>query len=208
MTLKPIPGLSFHEDIHRYHREGHGWLANSVTNVADKPSAFAQATIDATRHIWEPRGNTCHAALEAALLGLPGPDPGEYASIIDPLLAYPLWKNAEVLAVEYRLCDKDGRKSLGGSFDFLIRTAKGKLVLGDLKTVDTVPKAKARKPATAQLGAYLSMLIDWHPHLPVDRCVTVVAGPGITTLKEDDPDECLMAWLGAWDAFQLTQPDF
>ena len=208
MTLKPIPGLSFHEDIHRYHRDGHGWLAHSVTGVVSDLTPYARAKIESTRDVWEPRGNAAHAALEAFLLGQEAPSSGDYESIIQPLLSYPLWDGCEVIAVEYRLCDKDGRKSLGGSFDFLIRTRKGKTILGDLKTVGSTPAVMSRKPATAQLGAYLACLIDWHPHLLIDKCVTVVAGPARTHAISQEPDECLSAWVDAWDKFNLLQPDF
>lgn len=201
--LDPIPGLVFDPDLHRYALNGQ-WLCTSVTKVVSDLTPHARAHIEATRHEWEPRGNTCHAALEAALLGHDGADHGDYAEIIQPLLDHAIWQGCTVLAVEYRLCDE--RKSLGGSFDFLIRTGKGKVVLGDLKTVGKAPAIDSRKPATAQLGAYLALLIDHHPFLTVDSCCTVVAGPGRTRLIPQDPDLCLGAWVDAWDAYQLAQP--
>jgi len=201
--LDPIPGLTFDPDLHRYALNGQ-WLCTSVTKVVSDLTPQARAHIDATRHEWEPRGNTCHAALESALLGHDGADYGDYAEIIQPLLDHAIWQGCTVLAVEYRLCDQ--RKSLGGSFDFLIRTGKGKVVLGDLKTVGKAPAIDSRKPATAQLGAYLALLIDHHPFLTVDSCCTVVAGPGRTRLIPQDPNLCLGAWVDAWDAYQLAQP--
>lgn len=201
--LDPIPGLVFDPDLHRYALNGQ-WLCTSVTKVVSDLTPHARAHIEATRHEWEPRGNTCHAALEAALLGHDGADHGDYAEIIQPLLDHAIWQGCTVLAVEYRLCDE--RKSLGGSFDFLIRTGKGKVVLGDLKTVGKAPAIDSRKPATAQLGAYLALLIDHHPFLTVDSCCTVVAGPGRTRLIPQDPNLCLGAWVDAWDAYQLAQP--
>lgn len=204
--LRPIDGLRFYPEWHRYSLNGQ-WLAQSVTGVVghDMP-AKTRERIDATRHEWEPRGNTVHAALEAALLGQEQPDPGAYGEWITPLLANPLFKDTEILAVEYRLCDE--RKSLAGSFDFLLRTARGTVVLGDLKTVGSAPAAKSRKPATEQLGAYLAMLIDHHPTLTIGKCVTVVAGPGVTRVVANEPDECLGAWVDCWDRYQLLQPDF
>ena len=205
--LEPIPDLVFYPDpLHRYMYKGN-WLARSVTQVLshDMPAA-TRARIDATRHEWEPRGNTCHAALEAALLGHAAPDPGDYSDWITPLLAHPLFKDSEVLAVEYRLVDQ--RKSLAGSFDCLLRSAKGKTLLCDLKTVSSKPAATSRKPADPQLGAYNCMLIDHHPYLTVDSCLTIVAGPGITTVKASDPSECMASWLDKWDSYQLLLPDF
>jgi hypothetical protein len=205
--LPPIPGLEFFPDpLHRYRLNGN-WLARSVTGVVghDMP-AKTRERIDATKDTWLPRGLAVHAALEAHLLGEEQPDPGDYADWITPMLAHPLWDGAEVLAVEYRLCDE--RKSLAGSFDFLLRTARGSLVLGDLKTVGSAPAAKSRKPAKEQLGAYLAMAIDHHPQLTIDKCVTFVAGPGAVNLIANEPDECLGAWVDCWDAYQLLQPDF
>ena len=204
--LEPIPDLVFYEDIHRDTYKGN-WLARSVTAVLshDMPPA-TRARIDATRHEWEPRGNTCHAALEAALLGRAAPDPGDYSEWITPLLDHLLFKDSEVLAVEYRLVDQ--RKSLAGSFDCLLRSAKGKTLLCDLKTVSSKPAAASRNPAEAQLGAYAAMLIDHHPTITIDSCLTVVAGPGVTTVKTSDPSACISAWLDAFDAYNLLQPDF
>lgn len=111
-----------------------------------------------------------------------------------------LLKESEPLAVEYRLCD--ARKGIGGSFDFLLRTSNGKVVLGDLKTVGSDSGINGRKPAVAQLGGYLAMLTDHHPLLMVDWCYTVVVGPGRSRVIQSDPDECLGAWVDAWDVFK------
>jgi hypothetical protein len=204
--LEPIPGLRFYPEWHRYSLNRQ-WLARSVTGVVghDMPDA-TRRHIDATKGEWLPRGLAGHSALEAHLLGQEQPDPGAYAEWINPLLAHSLWKDAEVLAVEYRLCDE--RKSLAGSFDFLLRTARGSVVLGDLKTVGSANGAKSRKPATEQLGAYASMLIDHHPMLTIDKCVTFVVGPGVARVIPQDPSECISAWLDCWDRYQLQQPDF
>ena len=205
VTLPPVEGLEFFDDLHRYRFKGN-WLATSVTSVCSDLTPFAKAKIEATKDQWLPRGNACHQALEQFLLGDTVHVPDEYASIIEPLLAYPLWDGAEVIACEYRLCDE--RKSLGGSFDFLLKSRAGKVVLGDLKTVGTTPAVTSRKPATAQLGAYASMLASLHPTLCIDRCVTVVAGPARTHAIAEEPDDCIAVWLDRWDAFQLLQPDF
>ena len=205
--LDPIPGLTFHEEAHRYHLDGYGWLARSVTGVVGHDMTDkTRAHIDATKHIWLPRGLAGHKALEQHLLGQPV-DPDEtYQPWIDSLLAHGLWKDAEILAVEYRLYDR--RKSLAGSFDFLLRTAKGSVVLGDLKTVETANAAKSRKPATVQLGSYCAMFLDHHPTITIDKCCTVVAGPGVTRLIAEEPSDCISAWVDCWDAYQLLQPAF
>jgi len=106
----------------------------------------------------------------------------------------------------------DGTSALpmlqSGSFDFLVRTSNGKLALGDLKTVSSDKAVSQRQPAKAQLGGYLAMLIDHHPELSVDSCYTLVSGPGRYRLIKSEPDECLMEWIGAWDAFKLINAPF
>ena len=208
--LEPIADLVFYPDpLHRYMYKGN-WLARSVTQVLshDMPAA-TRARIDATKDGpdgWLIRGNTVHACLENFLLhGDPG-DVGDFSDWVTPLLAHPLFKDAEVLAAEYSVCSPS--KSLGGQFDALLRTAKGKTVLCDLKTVSSKPAAASRKPADGQLGSYAAMLIDHHPTITIDACLTVVAGPGITTVKTSDPSACISAFLDAWDVYNLLQPDF
>ena len=206
--LEPIADLVFHEDIHRYMYKCN-WLARSVTQVLSHDmSAATRARIDATKDGpdgWLIRGNTVHACLENFLMhGDPG-DVGDFSDWVNPLLAHPLFRDAEVLAAEYSVCSPS--KSLGGQFDALLRTAKGKTVLCDLKTVSSKPAAASRKPADAQLGAYSALLIDHH-QLNIYACLTVVAGPGITTVKTSDPSDCISQWLDAWDFYRLLLPDF
>jgi hypothetical protein len=197
--LDPIDGLEFHEEIHRYRYQGQ-WMAHSVTAVVGgELDATARERIEATRHVWGPRGTAVHGCLEAHLLGQPV-EPGEYDAWVEPMLDSWLFRDCEVVAVEYRLVDP--RRSLAGSFDFLLRTASGSLVLGDLKTVGSANAVASRKPASEQLGGYLLMLADHHPWLTVDKCVTAVSGPGTFDLKVSEPQACADAWLEAWDRHQ------
>lgn len=155
---------------------------------------------------WAARGNAVHKALETHLAGEGIIFDNCWAPWIDPLLDCELFQGAEVIATEYRLCDAS--KSLGGSFDFLLRAASGEIVLGDLKTVKTKAAGKRREPAAKQLGAYVAMLNDHHPELPIDRCVTVVAAPDDCHVLKQDPDECLGQWIDAWDCFEMTLEDW
>ena len=204
--LPEIPGLRFFPDpLHRYYLDGFGYLDRSVTEVVGhNMTAKTRDYIESSKHIWLPRGLAGHHALEQHLLGQPVTPDETYQPWIDALLDQDIWKGSETLAVEYRLCDE--RKSLAGSFDFLIRRPDGQVILGDLKTVETVLAANSRKPATEQLGAYAAMLIDSHPHLTIDWCCTVVAGPGVTRVIPQKPTECISAWLDCWDAYKLLQP--
>ena len=201
--LAPVEGLEFFEDIHRYRYQGR-WLPFSVSQIASPPTPEMQQRFDETRHIWEPRGNQVHGFLEAYL---DDPDrgtlePTDYPEWTEPLSECWLVRDGRTIATEYSVCD--ARKGVGGSFDFLLESPNGKIVLGDLKTVGSESSVSTRKPAKAQLGGYLAMLIDTHPDIRVDWCYTVVAGPGRCRLMQNEPDECLMAWVDAWDRFKVS----
>ena len=202
--LSPIDDLEFHPDLHRYRYRGR-WLPFSVSKVTNRATPEQEAQFERTKHIWAPRGNSVHGYCEAKLLGheLPQTDYKEWTDELDSCW---LLNESEPLAVEYRLCD--ARKGIGGSFDFLLRTDNGKVVLGDLKTVGSDAAVDRRKPAASQLGGYLAMLIDHHPKLTVDWCYTLVVGPGKSKVLQNKPDECLEAWVDSWDQFKLTELPF
>lgn len=199
-VLRPIDGLEFFPDAHAYKFQDQ-WIRNSVTQVLSfDMSDEARANIEATRHDWEPRGNHLHLCLDQWLSGAALVDPAPYGEWWDPLEACWLWKDAQTLGTEVRLVDP--KKSLAGSTDFLIKTGKGNIVLGDLKTVSSIESMKRRKPADEQLGAYLMMLNRLYPHVMVDRCVTLVSAPGQCRVISSEPDVCAMKWLDAWDKWQ------
>jgi hypothetical protein len=202
--LDPIPDLDFHAGLHRYRYKGR-WLPFSVSRVTNKTTPEQAAQFERTKHVWAPRGNSVHAYCEAMLTKQELPET-EYSEWTQALEDCWLLRDSEVLAVEYRLCDS--RKGVGGSFDFLLRSPKGKVVLGDLKTVGNETAVDRRKPATAQLGGYLAMLIDHHPSLTVDWCYTVVVGPNRCKLLQNEPNECLMQWVDCWDHFKLENCPF
>ena len=200
--LPPIPDLEFHPDAHRYRYKG-DWLLYSVTQVVSDLDDKARKRIEETKHIWEPRGNAVHEFLESFLIGEALTNPGDYTDWTNALLGCWIWEGCEVLAAEYRLVDPI--KRVAGSFDGLIKTAKGTTCLFDLKTVSSAPAAKSRKPAEAQLGAYRSMLATHHPYLQIDKCLTIVVGPGACEIKTSDPDACVAQWVDAWDRHVADQ---
>ena len=151
---------------------------------------------------WAARGKTLHSVLEKTLLGEPITRYKEWEEWIDPLVECELFQGAKTLAVEYPICDPI--RSVGGSFDFLIQTQKGEIVLGDLKTCSTKNAAKRRKPANEQLGAYLVMLNRHHPRVWIDKCCTVISGPKICLFKEEDPDKCAQLWRDTWEKYEIT----
>jgi hypothetical protein len=190
--LKPVEDLEFHADIHRYRYRG-SWLRYSVSRIAQPVTPDQQMRFDETRHICEPRGNYVHTAAEALLLGLP-PEEGDYKPWIDALRSCWLLQGAETLAAEFGVVIP--HHEIAGTFDGLIKTADGAVVLLDFKTVQTDKAVDARKPATAQLGGYLHGLNINRPMVDIDKCCTVVIGPGRSKVISEDPDECFSAWEG------------
>jgi hypothetical protein len=207
-TIKEIKGLSFFPEWHRYKYKAE-WLARSVTGVLG-----AKLSPDALANImrykdgptgWAARGEQIHNALENHLKGEAIEFAERWTDWVDPMLECELFQGAKVIATEYRLCDP--RKSMGGSFDFLLQSSTGEIILGDLKTVGSKSRARTREAATDQLGAYLAMLIDHHPALHVDKCVTVVSGPKECRVIRQNPDDCIDAWLDSWDRYQFEQKE-
>ena len=185
--LPPIPELHFDDESHRYRYDGK-WLPLSPTQVLSFDlDEQAKAVIQETKEGelgWENRGNTLHGCLEQFLLGAAELDPAPFTDWWEPLRNCWLWEDVTVMGVELRMTDK---RRFGGSCDFLIQQSDGTVVLGDLKTVSSIKGVDRRKPATAQLGAYLYLLSKSYPKVLVDKCVTVVAGPGKTKVLTGDP---------------------
>jgi hypothetical protein len=209
--LPSIEGLWMEPGAHRYCFRG-DWLPFSVTGIVSDLSPKAREQIERTKEGpdgWAIRGSSIHKILERYLLGIASDGlqgviyDDRWAPWAEPLLDHWLFRDCTVLAVEMALCDP--LKRVGGSFDFLVRTAEGQTILGDLKTVTTAAALKSRKPATAQLGAYASMVCWWWPTITIDRCATLVAAPGECELKVQDPAECMAAWQEAWEKHQAAE---
>lgn len=205
--LKPNPDLFFDAELHRY-RVKDTWIPYSVTGICSHGmDPFVKQKIDDTKHVWEPRGNTIHACLEAFLTGAAALSPGDYAEWVDPLLAHPLWQRFHPVAVEHRMVSKD--HFFAGSFDALLRgpdkDGNDTTVLVDLKTL-----ARASTPVRSiakQAGAYIALLNDNH-QVHVDRVIAVFSKPGTVDIKVEQPDECLASWVDHLDYFKSQQPDF
>ena len=109
------------------------------------------------------------------------------------------------MASELTLVDE--KRNMGGSVDFIIKTARsGAVTIGDLKTVQTVDALKRRKPATEQLGAYIRM-VNQHYGMSciIEKAVTVVAAPGECKVITSDVDACSVAWEDAWLKYEQHQ---
>ena len=201
--LNPIPGLVFDNETHRYQYKGR-WLHTSATGVLSQDlDDHAKRRIEDTKHIWEPRGNHLHLWLHHHLSGAAELDAGEYSDWIGPLRDCWLWQDATTLGTELMLVDE--KRNMGGSVDFVIRTKSGHVTIGDLKTVSSKSAADRRKPADAQLGAYIRMMNQHYGHVFIEKAVTVVSGPGVCKVVESDVNTCSVAWEDAWDLYKQNQ---
>lgn len=196
--LAPVKDLEFFPDSHRYRFRG-DWIKYSITQVVSDKSDAQLAQIMRTKHVWEPRGNSVHAALENFLLDAHPGDMGDYAEWIEPLVSHRMWDRWEPAAVEMRLVDP--RHSIAGSLDCILRNKDdGRHVLADLKTLGS-SHAKTRD-ISPQLGGYLNLADQCAPHFPdITRCIGIWARPGAVELTTYETQDCITNYLAARSLF-------
>lgn len=196
----------------------------SITGVIAKvcKSEQALAWIEAWREVWEPRGNTCHAALQhyahgrwrsPAALRPAGvewsapPDPhgpiyGAYGDWIEPLLAEPLWDHVAVIGSELMVFDLG--LNVAGTVDLILRFADGSCALADLKTLSPAGK---KYDTRAQLGAGIQMAQARYG-LSFSRGLTIWARPGGCQIQTHSASECVAQWQQVFKAYTQTWRPF
>ena len=189
----------------------------SITGVIARVCKNEQALawIEAWREVWEPRGNTCHAALQHFALhqwqaprrlwpgGLDASQPvdpwgelyGPYGHWIEPLLAAHLWRHVAVVAAELMLYDLE--RNVAGTLDLLLRFPDGSYGIADLKSLSGQGKKYDTRP---QLGAGIVMA-EHHYRLPISRALTIWACPGRCEIKTHTAAECRRRWTQVFDAY-------
>jgi hypothetical protein len=213
--LQPIAGLHRRDPEHRY------WLGEvellvSVTGVIGcTKSDYAMDRIEATRATWEPRGNSCHRALELMLAFEFGGQPvsghelseliaGPYADWIAPLLTHDRWSQLRVIASERPTCCL--RRRVAGTFDTAYIDEQSRRILADLKSLG---ENGSTYDTRAQIGGYMALEATWGNHY--DAGQTIWARPGQTTFGPlYSRQECLLAWAGAWATWRAraAEPGF
>jgi hypothetical protein len=210
--LAPIPGLRRTDPEHRYWLGEHLFAVSVTGVVGSSKSDWAMARIEATRHVWEPRGHTVHLALEALLHSRFHPQPrnrqqaaelleelraSDYRDWIEPLLAHPHWQQVTVIASERPTCCLV--RNLAGTYDTgFIQHANGLRVLADLKTLSR--PGSGSYCTRAQLGGYMALEATWGVHY--DAGQTIWARPGETRFSPlYSREECLAAWAAAWAGY-------
>jgi hypothetical protein len=205
--LRPIPGLRRQDPEHRYVLDRPGQPLHhfpiSVTGVlAAGKSAFAMERIQATQHVWAPRGNTVHLALECFLqsrldeLDIIAVD-SDYIDWVGPLISHVRWLDVEVIASERPTCCLT--RNISGTYDCgFIERATGRRVLADLKTLG---ENGATYSTAAQLGAYMALDATHGVHW--DHGQTIWSRPGQTVFSAlYSRSECLSAWGLAWARYR------
>jgi hypothetical protein len=233
--LPPIPGLHRRDPEHRYHLHDQPFPVSVTGVLAVSKSDYAMARMEATRPVWEPRGNTCHRALEL-FLRLPNQGSGDltvamdrsvlqelgellsgdYAEWVRPLITHERWQTITVIASERPTCCP--HRGLAGTYDvgFLDpslppsparpRGVEGPArVLADLKSLGENGSTYSTAP---QLGGY--MACDWSHGIWWDWGQTIWARPGQTTWSPlYSVSDCRVSWAAAWAhyrALPLNRP--
>ena len=182
--------------------------------VCNELDEKAKESIERTRHIWQPRGETVHSCLEQKMLGADDIDMGEYEEWAIPLFELELFTHFEPMGVEYMMSNPG--KDVGGQLDLIGYDTKAKKIrLIDLKTkgdtkYDFKKRTGWREPyrTDKQLGCYIEML-KLNCDIEPDICNTIWAYKGKCMLNEDQPvQRCLDAWQEAWEKFEAKQELF
>jgi hypothetical protein len=202
----------------------------SITGVLSRvlKSEEALSWIEAWRSVWEPRGNTTHAALQHFALhrwqappklwpldpvsgsrldcsGPPEPDGeryGAYGDWIRPLLVQPIWEHVQVVGAEVMLYDL--ALNVAGTIDLILRFPDGSYGLADLKTLSH----KGRKYDTrAQLGAGMVLAQQRHG-LRFSRGLTLWAAPGACRIQTHTTEECVRSWETVFSQYAATWRPF
>jgi hypothetical protein len=219
--LPPIPGLHRRDPEHRY------WLGDvefpiSVTGVLGcLKSDYAMDRIEATRATWEPRGNSCHRALELMMLTTKGAPRtieqvrhdiaklgaltfGDYSYWVQPLLDHDRWSQLQIIASERPTCCL--RRRVAGTFDVAYIDEDGRRILADLKSLG---ENGSTYDTRAQIGGYMALETTWgHAY---DAGQTIWCRPGSTTFSPlYSVAECRTAWAGAWATWttRAAEPGF
>jgi len=216
--LPPIPGLHRRDPEHRY------WLGDvefpvSVTGVIGcLKSDYTMDRIEATRATWEPRGSSCHRALELFLQLEHSDQPsldsdseelisllhGDHADWIQPLLKHDRWSRVQVIASERATaCLK---RKVAGTFDVAYVDESGRRILADLKSLG---ENGSTYSTAAQLGGYMALEATWGNHY--DAGQTIWCRPGSTTFSPlYSLQECRTAWAAAWATWRAwaSEPGF
>jgi len=224
--LTPIQGLERRDPEHRYWLDEHLFPVSITGVLAAGKSSYAMARIAATQAIWQPRGHTCHLALELSLKArrsTPGCQSCQlhvlehpahrqafaaYADWVEPLLSHGRWQQVQVIASERPTCCLV--RNVAGTYDTAYldpalpipadrpSAVRGPArVLADLKSLADGGSTYCTR---AQIGGY--MALEWSHGQWFDYGQTIWSRPGRTQFSAPySRRECLNAWAAAWSHY-------
>lgn len=200
------------------------WFPVSITGVIGRVCRSDEALewIEAWREVWEPRGNTCHAALQhfaharwagprelwpvdadwSAPPDPHGPVYGAYGAWIEPLLAEPLWDHVAVIGSELMVFDLE--QNVAGTMDLIVRFPDGSHGMADLKSLS---KCGRKYDTRAQLGAGI-LMAQRRYGLAFSRGLTIWAAPGRCEIQAHPAEACLARWQAVFSAYCRTWRPF
>lgn len=181
---------------YRHLETGHRFAISCTQLLGRRLTPAALAAIEDYRHLWEPRGNAVHSALEHWLLHGIEPEDGPYSDWIRPLLQHPCWDAVTVIGVEARMFDLP--HDIAGTGDVIVRYADGTVGAWDLKTKNA--KSSNRQDVRPQLGFATRALVD-HYDLTPSRNAVIWSYPGETRVETVNADECHYAWMDAVESY-------
>jgi hypothetical protein len=206
--LKPLP-LAHDPNTWAYTRTDTGHLFPiSITGIigAVTLSDADRENIERYRPIWEPRGNTVHACLEAWLKTQVRPsadEVGAYGDWVYPLIDHEIWQHCDVIGSEHRVYDM--RQNWAGTLDVVVRWHKGGHGVIDLKTKSSTSSSK--QDVRPQLGAGTRALIDRYI-LTMTRNLVLWSYPGEMRPEGFEAQDCLDAWADTFDLYKLLHRPF
>lgn len=203
--LQPL-GIT-RDEAHVYHLpDGHAFpisVTGLISAVTKTPTQME--AIMASKHIWQPRGDLVHLALEVMAHqrwnpspppDLQPPEPGDYEPWVKPLLDHPIWQQVQVVGAEVMAYSL--RRNVAGTADLVLKLPDGTYAIADLKTQGS--KSASPYDTKPQLGAGVEMIGD-HYKLLITRCLTLWNRPGSLTIETHTADECLQAWLDVCEVY-------
>jgi hypothetical protein len=230
--LPPIPNLIRRDPDHRYFLNDTPFPVSITGVLRIEKSDFAMARIQATQHIWQPRGTETHRAMELHILSRVAPQldseqescsdladlvseldtlrHGEHSSWIEPLIAHPRWHLITPIASERATCCITRR--IAGTYD-LAYTDPKLPPSPDRPSSITGPAivlADLKTLGTIETNTYCTRpqlggymaLEATHGHW-YDYGQTIWARPGATTFSPlYSRRECLLKWAAVWTRYQ------
>jgi hypothetical protein len=123
-----------------------------------------------------------------------------FRTIINPLLAQPIWTTARVIAAPF--ITYIPRARIGGIIDVILQFPDGSTAIAILQNTrrseDILPVVRS------ELGGAIAAICDHRTVIP-DHAITVWAAADTTEIEYHHPDRCLGLWVDALDRARFAR---